>query len=113
MIAQRGYGLAGPPVAAAIAKPERPAAREPDRASAKRKLSFNEKRSLELLPERMDALRKELDGLEAKLADADFAMRDPAAFQAAMDRYGDVREALDKAEDEWLALEMLREDLES
>ena len=60
----------------------------------------------------MDALRKELDGLEAKLADRDLATRDPAAFQAAMDRYGAVREALEKAEDEWLALEMLREDLE-
>src|SRR5271166_1861041 len=113
MIAQRGYGLAGPPGAPAIAKPERPAARELDRASAKRKLSFNEKRSLELLPERMDALRKELDVLEAKLADADFAVRDPVAFQAAMDGYEDLREALEKAEDEWLALETLREDLES
>jgi ATP-binding cassette subfamily F protein uup len=113
MIAQRGYGLAGRPVAAVTAKPERPAARDPDRASAKRKLGFNEKRALELLPERMDALRQELDGLEAKPADADLAMRDPAAFQIAMDRYGDAREALEKAEDEWLALEMLREDLES
>ena len=113
MVAQRGYGLAGPSVALASAKPERTAAREPDRAPARRKLGFNEKRTLEQLPDRMDALRKELERLETELADGELALREPAAFQASMARYGAVREALDKAEDEWLALEMLREDLES
>ena len=113
MVAQRGYGLAGPSVALASAKPERTAAREPDRAPARRKLGFNEKRTLEQLPDRMDALRRELERLETELADGELALREPAAFQASMARYGAVREALDKAEDEWLALEMLREDLES
>jgi ATP-binding cassette subfamily F protein uup len=113
MVAQRGYGLAGPSVAPVSAKPERPGAREPDRAPARRKLGFNEKRALEQLPDRMDALRKELESLETELADGELALREPAAFQASMERYGAVREALEKAEDEWLALEMLREDLES
>jgi ATP-binding cassette subfamily F protein uup len=94
-------------------EPERTVAREPDRAPARRKLGFNEKRALEKLPDRMDGLRKELEGLETELADSEFATREPAAFQASMARYGAVREALEKAEDEWLALEMLREDLES
>ena len=66
-----------------------------------------------MLPRRMEALRNELDGLEEKLADADLAVRQPAAFQAAMARYGEVREALQKSEDEWLTLEFLREELGS
>jgi ATP-binding cassette subfamily F protein uup len=112
MVAQRGYGLSGP-VAAPPAKADRPIIRRPDRPPAKRKLGFNEKRALEMLPRRMEALRNELDGLEEKLADADLAVRQPAAFQAAMARYAEVREALQTSEDEWLALEFLREELES
>jgi len=113
MVVQRGYGLAGRPVAAPPAKADRPIIRRTDRPPARRKLGFNEKRALEMLPRRMDAFRNELDGLEKKLADADLAVRQPAAFQAAMARYGEVREALQKSEDEWLALEFLREELES
>jgi ATP-binding cassette subfamily F protein uup len=113
MVEQRGYGLAGQPVAAPPPKADRPIIRGTDRLPARRKLGFNEKRALEMLPRRMDALRDELDGLEKKLADANLAVSQPAAFQAAMARYGEVREALEKAEDEWLALEFLREALES
>ena len=111
MVAQRGYGLRGPPAAPA-AKAERAPAPARDRAAPKRKLSFHEKRALEVLPERMKALRRELDALEAKLADPDFAAREPAAFPAATIQYGRLREELEKAEDEWLALEILREGLE-
>jgi ATP-binding cassette subfamily F protein uup len=113
MIAQRGYGLDGQPVAAPSAKADGAIIRGTDRPPARRKLGFNEKRALEMLPRRMDVLRNELDGLEKKLADADLAVRQPAAFQAAMARYREVRGALEKAEDEWLALEFLREELES
>ena len=66
MVAQRGFGLSGPPAAAQAAKPRRRAPRRSPRAPAKRKLTFNEKRALELLPERIDALRTELDALEAQ-----------------------------------------------
>ena len=58
-------------------------------------------------------MRTELAGLERRLADVDLAHREPPAFLATTERYGEVRESLEKAEDEWLALEILREDLES
>jgi ABC transport system ATP-binding/permease protein len=112
MVAQRGYGLSGPLAAAPTEKPDRPAVRPKSQAPAKRKLSFKEKRALELAPSRMDALRQELDALELRLADPDFAAREPAAFQSATVQYGRVREDLEKAEDEWLALEILREGIE-
>ena len=112
MVAQRGYGLSGPLTAPPAEKPDRPAVRSKSQAPAKRKLSFKEKRALDLLPSRMDAYRQELDALELKLADPDYAAREPAAFQAATVEYGRVREELEKAEDEWLVLEILREGLE-
>jgi len=112
MVAQRGYGLSGALAPPPMEKPDKPAVRPKSEAPAKRKLSFKEKRALELLPSRMDALRQEVEALEEKLADPDFAARDPAAFQATTIGYGRVREDLEKAEDEWLALEILREGME-
>ena len=111
MVAQRGYGLAGPlaaPIQIAGKADRQPA----ERAAPKRKLSFNEKRSLETLPGKIEKLRADLDVLERKLADADLPAREPAAFMAATETYGDLRDALARAEDEWLGLEILREELE-
>ncbi len=110
MVAQRGFGLSGPPAAAPAAKP--PKAAPKPQGAGKRKLTFNEKRALEMLPERIDALRTELDTLEQTLEDPDFAIREPTAFETATLHYGRVREQLEKAEDEWLALEILREGIE-
>jgi ABC transport system ATP-binding/permease protein len=111
MVAQRGRGLAGP-LAAPAALAERPNRPPADRAAPRRKLGFNERRALETLPARIEALRADLDALERKLADANFAVREPAAFLDATKAYGELREALARAEDEWLGLEILREELE-
>ena len=112
MVAQRGYGLSGPLAPPPTEKPDRPTVRPKSQAPAKRKLSFKEKRALDLLPERIDALRQDLDALELELVDPNFAAREPAAFEAATIRYGRIREELERAEDEWLALEILREGME-
>ena len=112
MVAQRGYGLAGPlaaPVEAAEKRDRPPLA---ERAAPKRKLGFNERRALETLPTRIEKLRADLEALEAKLADADFPAREPGAFTDATKLYGDLRDALAGAEDEWLGLEILREEVE-
>ena len=112
LVAQRGYGLSGSPAPSAP-KPEKPSRETTERAATKRKLSFNQKRALELLPGRIAALRDEIATLEAKLADVDLHGRDPAAFDRASRAYGDKRAELEQAEDEWLSLEILREELES
>ncbi len=111
MVAQRGRGLAGP-LAAPVATAERPDKRPIDRSPPRRKLGFNEMRALETLPRRIEELRANLGGLERKLADADFAIREPAAFLDATKAYADLRDALADAEDQWLGLEILREELE-
>jgi ATP-binding cassette subfamily F protein uup len=111
MVAQRGRGLAGP-LAAPVEMAERPDKRPVDRAAPRRKLGFNERRALDTLPRRIEELRADLDALERKLADADFAVREPSAFLDATKAYGELRDALAGAEDEWLGLEILREELE-
>ncbi len=111
MVAQRGRGLAGP-LAAPVEAAERPEKRPVDRAPPRRKLGFNERRALETLPRRIEDLRADLHALERKLADADFAVREPAAFLDATGAYAELRDALASAEDEWLGLEILREELE-
>jgi ABC transport system ATP-binding/permease protein len=111
MVAQRGYGLTPPPAAERV-KLRASEPREAPRPALKRKLSFNEKRALETLPGRIDALKGEIAALEARLGDVDLHGRDPAGFDRATRAYAETREALERAEDEWLELEILREGLE-
>jgi ATP-binding cassette subfamily F protein uup len=111
MVAQRGRGLAGPLAAPAEAV-ERPDKPPVDRAAPRRKLGFNERRALETLPQRIEGLRADLEALELRLAGADFAVREPVAFLEATKTYAQLRDALTGAEDEWLGLEILREELE-
>jgi ATP-binding cassette subfamily F protein uup len=113
LVAQRGYGLSGARVAEAPKAEKAPAREATERAGAKRKLSFNQKRALERLPGQIAALRDEIAGLEAKLADVDLHGRDPAGFDRATRAYADKRAELERAEDDWLALEILREALEA
>jgi ATP-binding cassette subfamily F protein uup len=110
MVAQRGHGLSGP-VAAPVARPDKPARRETERTAPRRKLSFNDKRALETLPARIEALNRELANLEARLADSGLHERDPNGFHRATSAYAQKRSELARAEEEWLALEILREEL--
>jgi ATP-binding cassette subfamily F protein uup len=111
MVGQRGYGLSGPPTLEA-AKPEKAPPREAARPSLKRKLSFKEKHALETLPARIDALRSEIARLERALGDVDLHGRDPTAFEGATHAYAEKRAELERAEDDWLELEILREEIE-
>ena len=111
MVAQRGYGLAGP-LAGPVQTAEKAGRSSAERSAPKRKMGFKEKRALETLPGRIEKLRADLGALERKLADADFPARQPAAFASATKAYAELRDELSGAEDEWLGLEMLREELE-
>jgi len=85
-----------------------PPATRPDR----RKLSFKDKHALEALPGRIDALQSEIAALGRKLADPQLFARDPQAFTRAGAELAEAEAALAAAEDEWLRLELLREEIE-
>jgi len=115
MVAQRGRGIGGRPVAAATpddAASPRPKPAPPPATEPKRKLSFREQHALTTLPGRIEALTQEVADLEVRLSDPDFYTRDAEGFAAASRSLDEARAALVTAEEEWLRLELLRETVE-
>lgn len=112
MVAQRGRGVQ----ARVVEKETKPRNSEKSAAPAapasKRKLSFNEQHDLKTLPQRMNEMEGKIAKVQEILADPELYARDPARFQKAMDVLGQLQTELSAAEERWLELEMLREELE-
>ena len=79
----------------------------------RRKLTFKEKHALEALPGEIEALGLEVARFEKALADPGLYARDRAAFEAAGAKLAAAKGRYTAAEDEWLALELLKSELES
>jgi ABC transport system ATP-binding/permease protein len=90
----------------------RPRAAAPAPKAPSRKMTFKDKHTLDTLPARLAALEAEIIRLQGLLADRDLYTRQPATFAEASDALGIAQASLATAEEQWLALEMLREDLE-
>ena len=90
----------------------KPAATPVAAPKAKGKLSYKDQRELDELPARMDRLTEEIRGLETLLADSALFARDPDRFARSTARLEAATAELSAAEERWLELEALREDLE-
>ena len=77
-----------------------------------RRMSFSDRRALEMLPARIAALQTQIAGLNAVLADPDLYARDPGRFGATTQALAVARDELAAAEEQWLTLEMLREEMD-
>ena len=110
MLAQRGEGVQAQKVKVAAEKTttRSEVATAP---AVKKRLSFKEKHALETLPAKMEALKTELHGLELKLADSAFFARDGKGFEKATLRHAVAAQELSAAENQWLELEIMREEL--
>jgi ATP-binding cassette subfamily F protein uup len=93
-------------------KPAAKAAAPAPAASAKRRLSFNEKFALENLPKQMAALEEKITILQAKLEDPKLFERDRKAFDQTSAALAAAHAELHAAEEKWLELELLRADVE-
>ncbi len=82
-------------------------------AATKRKLTFNDQHALETLPKAMAKLQTEIATQQKRLGEPELFTRDRKAFDAASASIAKAQAELDAAEERWLALEMLREDIES
>jgi ATP-binding cassette subfamily F protein uup len=82
-----------------------------DQSGQQRKLSFKEKHALDQLPGKIDGLQKEIRKLHAQIADADLYAKNPDAFSAASERLLAAEAELLQLEEDWLTLEMKREEL--
>jgi ATP-binding cassette subfamily F protein uup len=110
MIAQRGGDLARRKDERVSPKEERIAA--PEAPKQKRKLSFNDKYALENLPKQMAKLEADMKALQVKLADPQLYAKDRKAFDDATAKFAAAQAELSASEEKWLALEMLREEIE-
>ena len=112
MLAQRGGDLtreAARPATVGREKTSRP--RAPS-ASSKRRLNFNEKHALETLPKTIVSLEAEIARQQRILDDPDLYNRDRAKFDRVSEALTKAQAELREAEDRWLELEVLREEIE-
>ncbi len=77
-----------------------------------RRISFNDRSALEMLPARIAELQTQITGLNAVLADPDLYARDSGRFVATSQALAIARDELAAAEEQWLTLEMLREQID-
>jgi ATP-binding cassette subfamily F protein uup len=113
MLSQRGADLKREPVASAPSeiaksKPETKAA-----AAPRRRLTFNEKHALETLPGTMAKLQAEIAAQQRHLDDPNLYQKDRKKFDLASAAIAAAQKELEAAEERWLELEMLREEIES
>ena len=109
MLAQRGGAVS----ATVVERSQTGSPRQIMPRSTSRKMSFKDKHALEMLPARLTALQAEIARHQATLADLNLYSRDPARFRAATSALSVSEAALAEAEEQWLALELLREELKS
>jgi ATP-binding cassette subfamily F protein uup len=115
MLAQRAEAPRGsPPTKARRVKQAQPATQSGALPSGlPRRMNFNDRRALAMLPARIAALETQIAELNVVLADPDLYARDPARFGATTVALAVARDELAVAEEQWLTLEMLREEIEA
>jgi len=114
MVAQKGGGVVKRKPDAPLAQPKaKPNAAPKQQPPAKGKLSFKQKHALETLPDEMAKLESEITKLKSALAAPDLYAREPAKFEKFAKALSERETSLAAREQQWLELEMLREELES
>jgi ABC transport system ATP-binding/permease protein len=111
MLSQRGADLKREAATAPVAE-ERAEKIATASAAPKRRLSFNEKHALETLPKTIAKLQADIAKQQRLLDDPDLYQKDRKTFDAASTAIAKAHEELAAAEDRWLELEMLREEIE-
>ncbi len=89
-----------------------PAATGTEAPKARGKLSYKQKFAIENLPLQIAGKQAEAEKLEAKMADPAFFARDPDGFAKLAKTLEGLRGEIATMEEEWLELEMMREELE-
>ncbi|CAN5245423.1 ATP-binding cassette domain-containing protein [soil metagenome] len=113
MLAQRGEDLKQRAAKTADAIETKATKGAPSSSSSKRRLNFNEKHALETLPKTMAKLQSDIAKQQNLMSDPELFTKDRKKFDAASAAIAKAQTELDAAEEKWLALEMLREEIES
>jgi ABC transport system ATP-binding/permease protein len=125
MVRQRGLGVTARSIekaSLAASKQLEDAATSKQRSAAKtealssaarpKKLSFKDKHALDTLPARIDALQGDIKIFQEKLSQPQLFTQNRSQFDALSAQLAGAEQALTKAEEQWLMLELLREEIE-
>ena len=86
--------------------------RKKRKSGVKSKLSYHEVYALEMLPSRISKMEEEIKKLRLELEVPNFFSADPIKFQKMADKLRLAEVGLAELEEQWLSLEILREDFE-
>jgi ATP-binding cassette subfamily F protein uup len=112
MLAQRGSDLKREAMNAPAPEEKREPKAPVAQTTPKRRLNFNEKHALETLPKTIAKLHDEIAALQRTLDDPDLFQRDRKRFDETSLAIAKAQAELTAAEDRWLELEVLREEIE-
>src|SRR5258708_21268265 len=112
MVAQRGADLKREAGKVATVEREKGGAGGATSDTTKRRLNFNEKHALETLPKTIAKLQAEIAKQQRHLDDPNLFQKDRKKFDSASDALTKAQKQLQQAEDKWLELEVLREEIE-
>ena len=112
MLLQRGADLKREAAKATPADEKKEARAVAPSSAPKRRLSFNEKHALETLPKTIEKLQGEIAKQQRLLDDPDLYRKDRRKFDEASAAMATAQIELAAAEDRWLELEVLREEIE-
>jgi ATP-binding cassette subfamily F protein uup len=112
MLAQRGGDLKREAPTTPVVEEKKETKAAPPSAAPKRRLNFNEKHALETLPKTIAKLQAEIAKQQRILDDPDLYAKDRKKFDAASAAIAKAQHELSAAEDRWLELEVLREEIE-
>ena len=112
MVAQRGVGVQARKAEKAAKAKAKTNAPTQTKSSAN-KLSYKHKFRLESLPVEMEAIEADIAGYNTALSDPELYAKDPEKFNEISEALVEAQLKLAAREEEWLELEMLREEAES
>jgi ABC transport system ATP-binding/permease protein len=112
MVAQRGAGVVAREAASETPAETRERPQPREKPAGRPRLSNKEQHALTTLPKKMDELRAKKAKLQALLDDRDLYTSDPAKFARAGTMLAEIEGELARAEEEWLELEIRREEIE-
>jgi ABC transport system ATP-binding/permease protein len=114
MLSQRGGGVLSARAVPKAKVESRAQAAEPPRTAmpTKRRLSFHEKHALETLPGEIAKLQAKVRALQETFDDPELYTRDPKLFTETSALLAAAHDELAAAEEKWLQLEILREEVE-
>jgi ATP-binding cassette subfamily F protein uup len=112
MLKQRGADLKREAVKTAAVEPAKAPKGGAASSASKRKLNFNDKHALETLPKTIANLQAEIAKQQRHLDDPNLYKKDRKKFDQCSAALSTAQKALEAAEDKWLELEVLREEIE-